>query len=173
MKIKISNLRDGEYLYNFQVNTESLDIENIEIEDYIDVEVKLTKTLGSVLTKIDAKGTMYLQCDRCLDPYRYNFETDFDVLFKVSNTDFVTNNINEDVDVYEIKSETQEIDITEPLRDYIILLVPMKKVPDDLNGKCLLCGRNIEEMLKGKSVKEINPVWEKLISLKNNSKNKK
>ncbi len=166
MKIKISNLRDGEYFYSFKVDTKELNLEDTEIKDNIDVDVKLVKTLGSIFTNIKAKGTMIFTCDRCLDKFDYLFEADFEILYKVSNTDFVTNNIKEDVNVYDLKPETAEIDITEPVRDYVILSVPMRKVPEEKDGKCVMCGRVIEEMFKPEAGKEINPVWDKLLGNK-------
>ena len=167
MKIKISDLRDGEYLYNFLVDSKELDTGEMVFKDLISVDVRLTKAHGSLLTKIKVGGTMQLICDRCLDKFEYKFSTDFELLYKVSNSEYSGGNTEEDMNVIDIKPDEHEIDITEPVRDYVMLSVPMKKVPNEKEGKCILCGKVIDDMFRSTKSKDVNPVWEKLLRNKN------
>jgi uncharacterized metal-binding protein YceD (DUF177 family) len=74
--------------------------------------------------------------------------------------------VDADVDenMFFIGPETNKIDLKEVVREYIVLSVPMRKVPEEKDGVCCFCKKNIEEILRKNKEQEINPVWNKLLN---------
>ncbi|MCX7833454.1 MAG: DUF177 domain-containing protein [Ignavibacteria bacterium] len=146
MKIKISGLRDGDYFYNFTANFVDIDIDAYDLIDNFYVNVKLTKRGSNIILNIIVNGILSLECDRCLDSFQYKFTKAFELIYKMNDNYYLMNLDNKEPDVFYIDKNSYEIDITEAVRDYILLSIPMKKVPDEKDGICLLCNRRIDTM---------------------------
>lgn len=146
MKIKISGLRDGDYFYNFRANFSDIDIDYYELIDDFNVDVKLTKRASNIMLNIAVKGIILLECDRCLDSFKYNFSRVFELLYKMNDDYFLLNSNNKEPDIFYIDKNSFEIDISEAVRDYILLSIPMKKVPEERDGICLFCNRRIDSL---------------------------
>lgn len=150
MKIKISGLRDGDYFYNFTANFLDVDIDAYNLVDNFYVNVKLSKRAGNILLNIVVNGILLLECDRCLDSFQYKFTKAFELLYKMNDNFYLMNKDNKEPDVFYIDKNAYEIDITEAVRDYILLSIPMKKVPAEKDGICLLCNRRIDSLYSRK-----------------------
>lgn len=168
MKINISGLSDGvHYLSLFEKIPDDFVVPYI-IQDEIKIEVKINKNCHSVLLNIAVEGKMNLECDRCLEFFPYLFNTDFDLLYEYNYTGKEIRDIKkiEEFNSFNIKPDTKYLDISEPLRDYILLSIPMRKVPDENDDICSYCKKNVLEILSAKKDKNVNPVWDKLKNLK-------
>ena len=67
-----------------------------------------------------------------------------------------------------ISPETDVIDISEDVRDYAILAIPMKKLcSEDCKGLCSRCGKNLNEEQCSCSGDETDIRWMPLMELKN------
>jgi uncharacterized metal-binding protein YceD (DUF177 family) len=96
---------------------------------------------------------MNLVCDRCLERYELPFERDFEIVFvqKAEREE----KINEDF-IRSYSPFMKTIDITNDIREYILLSVPMRKVPAETEtGSCSWCGKTQE-------------YWQNLIHYKEN-----
>jgi uncharacterized metal-binding protein YceD (DUF177 family) len=138
MEIKISNLGEGEHIYNFETDAEELEVSDLNFEGKIKIKVVLDK-VGTLLNlDVNCKG------------YDYSGEL------------IDSDEINEDNIKY-IDPHTHKIDITNDVRDYLILNVPMKRTHDENDENCKQIRKSDSDESKG-----INPVWEKLTKNKNN-----
>lgn len=166
LKININNLHDGEHNYDFVISPTEFDfkIDFVEIVTDVFVNANLYKTGGQIAVNVEIKGKFKLQCDRCLEDYVDDFENEFDMIYKF---DYDGDDIeNEDDDIKFISPKTNYIDLKNDVRDYILLSVPMRKVPEEKDGVCFYCHKDTREMLNIRRHEETNPVWEKLIKAK-------
>lgn len=111
---------DGEYIEFLKPVT--LDGDVVIVENVIRLEGKVTTELG-------------LSCSRCLTSF--NYDIDFQI-----HENFSNNPENKDDEIIFIDSDI--IDITEIIKNNIILSLPIKKLcKDDCKGLCQVCGSNL------------------------------
>jgi len=166
MKILISDLNEGEFFYNFVEDSGKMNLNIPELADKISLDVRIKKSHDFILLKISVSGIMKFECDRCTELFDYHFHNKFDLMYRFEKPDVKDEIEKEDVNVYYISKDEKEIDINEPLRDYILLSIPMKKNPEEKDGVCTFCNKKIEDILNTKDIPSENPVWDKLKKLK-------
>ncbi|MFL0246979.1 YceD family protein [Candidatus Clostridium stratigraminis] len=111
---------DGEYIQFLKPVT--LDGDVSISENVIRLEGKVTTELG-------------LSCSRCLTSFNYNIDIQI-------HENFSNNPDNKDDEIIFIDSDI--IDITENIKNNIILSLPIKKLcKDDCKGLCQVCGINL------------------------------
>jgi len=166
-KININNLKEGAHKYDLSASSDDFDFKNDEIElvGDIDVDVDLYKVEHQFSIKADLKGKFKFVCDRCLEDYIYDFTNNFDIIYKYDFKEKDDRDIEDD-NIKFIPPNTKHIDLKEDIRDYILLSIPMKKAPEETEGVCSFCHKDIKEMLQITRQEEMNPVWEKLIKSK-------
>jgi len=166
MKIDIANLREGEFFYKFEDNG-NLFKDTDELIDYsLVTDVNLFKTAEFILLKINLSGNMKLICDRCLKEFNHTFSRDFELIYRFKHRSEYDIS-DKDESVFYISRDEKIIDIVEPVRDYFIITVPMKKVPEEKNGICTFCNIRTDEIIRTENIPSDNPVWDKLKKLKN------
>jgi uncharacterized metal-binding protein YceD (DUF177 family) len=163
MKIIISNLADGEHLFEFKEEPEFFELEDFRTKDGLNVKVKLFKSNMQIHAMVHLFADCFFPCDRCLEEFDFRLESKFDVVFKYSKDEDELKSSN-DENIFFIGPETNKVDLKEVVREYVLLSVPMRKVPEEKDGVCLFCNKNIEEILKRNKEKDINPVWNKLLN---------
>ncbi|MEO8447858.1 MAG: DUF177 domain-containing protein [bacterium] len=172
LKINISNLKDGKHNFDFNVKSEELSIDEVVIHSDIIVSAELYKSGNQISAMVDLNGTFKLQCDRCLDDYDSVFNNRFKIIYKTDfKKDVKTVEDEPDDDIKFISQSTKFIDLKNEVRDYILLSIPMKKAPEEIDGNCAYCKKNTADMLSIKSKEEVNPVWEKLLQTKTKQEN--
>lgn len=170
MKIKITNLQDGEHTYRFEEQASEFEIENVDFVKDIIIDVVLYKAANQFNLDIDVSGRYSLPCDRCLENFETDFHNEFDLIYKLDFSGEAAgdeNNAQDDILKF-IPPNTQYIELKDDIRDYIILSIPMRKVPEEKDGVCTYCSRKIDEIIKTKDTDTVNPVWEKLLKIKKN-----
>ncbi|MEO6696192.1 MAG: DUF177 domain-containing protein [Ignavibacteria bacterium] len=164
LKINISNLQDGEHIYSFTATSKELEIETVDIASDVLIEANLYKTGNQFDLNVKISGKFKLLCDRCIEDYVQGFDNSFEVIYKF---DFVQDDIeNDDDDIKFIPPKTNYINLVEDVRDYIVLSVPMKQVPEEKDDHCTYCNKNITDLINIVRQPEVSPVWEKLIQAK-------
>ncbi len=116
------------------------------------------------------KGTVGIECDRCLKDFDYPIESNEELVIKHGNPE----ESNDEILV--INEGDAEFDVANYLYEYIILAIPVRKVPCELDAKKFICDKETLEKLEkisSESEKQepINPMWEQLSKLKKNNKN--
>lgn len=96
-------------------------------------EAKLTRLQDRILADVEARGTVEMECVRCLRPYQQAFETTFTEEFRQMvdvrtganiPAELVTDKDADD-EVFAI-DENHELDLGEALRQWIVLALPMR-----------------------------------------------
>ncbi len=163
MKIIISNLADGEHVYEFKEEPSFFELEDFKTKDGLNVKVNLFKSNMQIHAKVRLEADCFFPCDRCLEEFDFKLENEFDAVFKYSKDEEELKS-NDDENLFFISPETNKIDLKEIVREYALLSVPMRKVPEEKDGVCVFCKKNIEEILRKNKEQEINPVWNKLLN---------
>ncbi len=132
--------------YAIHDNIEQLDPELVALDDLIG-EVRLMRTLDSILVTGVLGTTIGLVCDRCLTPFTYALELELEDEFKPS-IDIVSGaslpTVPEDeanlIDAHHI------LDLTEVIRQHILLNQPLHALcEENCLGLCPTCGQNLNE----------------------------
>ncbi len=138
--VNIKNLYLSELGANEKIEI-SDDISDYELTDGMEAKTakgvfKLTRLDESLLVVGSVEADVIAICDRCLDsfPIKVNFDVEREFLFDRKAKD--CNNLK--VDKY------LNIDLSEPIREELILALPMKKVcSEECKGICSGCGENL------------------------------
>jgi uncharacterized protein len=82
-------------------------------------------------------------------------------------TQKVEHSENEKLDVVYFHPETDKIDLTEDIRDYALLAVPMKRLcSENCKGLCTNCGADLNNGPCDCREEKMDPRWEPLQKLK-------
>jgi uncharacterized protein len=97
-------------------------------------DVRLTRTNRSILVKGRVSTTIYMDCARCLNsfycPVVLDFEEEYFPTHTISGFDLPP----DEEDMFTI-DENQTIDLTEIIRQYALIAIPMKPLcSDDCKG---------------------------------------
>lgn len=169
--IRLNGLTIGSHLYEFEVNDtffEGRDYAEIEGAKVL-VKLELLKQNSLIQLNFDLQGTVHATCDRCTKAYPVEVDAAEQLLLKYGNPD------DEHPDnVLVIPEGENELDISQPIYEFISLALPARRVPceEDPSFKC------DDETLKklneiATDEPEQNPgdsIWDKLknIDLNNN-----
>lgn len=122
--IAFSGLKDGKHNFHFKIGNsffehfETTDIEGAELE--LDMELEKKTTILQVDFK--AKGKLQVMCDRCTDSFWLEVTGEDDLIYKFTEQEL------DDEKIKTIASHETEIDITQPVYEFISLLLPYKRV---------------------------------------------
>jgi uncharacterized protein len=160
IKIKVSNLSNGRYDYDFEGKATDLEIYEPYIGNFR-TNVVLSKFDNQIILDSETEITANLICDRCANEFhsviKSNFKTVF--LFRVNYDEAES----EKEDVVFIHPDTDKIYLDSDVRDYAILAVPMKKLcSEDCKGLCPKCGKNLNEGPCNCADETIDSRWEQI-----------
>lgn len=96
-----------------------------------------SRTREGLLLQAQVEAEIESQCNRCLDLFRAKVSTDFEELYVFGSR------LQEEFDE-EVVPEDGYIDLGKPIRDYLLLDLPMNLVcKSDCKGICVECGVNL------------------------------
>lgn len=104
--------------------------------------------LRQVLDEIRLKGhytvEFEIDCDRCLEPYRFPIAADFDLVYMPVSTDAPAEEAGLNDEETELAFyEGSGLELNDVLREQVLLAVPMQKTcREDCEGLCPACGEN-------------------------------
>ena len=128
-RVPISSLSDGLHADSLQPSAEELGLDP-EVYSDIDVDLRLDLNGRRVLAMFDVRASARLECDRTLEMYDQPLEGDHVVLFVPPEAA----PDGEDDDVRVLADADTHIDLTEPVRDTILLAVPLRHVSPAAEG---------------------------------------
>ena len=161
--IRLNGLVIGTHLYEFEVNNTFF-----ESRDYCEiagakvaVKLELIKQNSLIQLNFSIAGTLNVACDRCTKPFPIKIDASEQLFVKHANPDEV-----HPENVLVLPFGENDLDISQPLYEFISLALPARKVPceEDSAFKC------DEETLKklnqvSTDEPEQNPgdtIWDKL-----------
>ena len=109
------------------------------------------RLVGHVKTELE------LSCSRCLEPFRFPVDADFDLRF-LPASEMVTEDEREvpEADLGTSYYRDDKIDLNELLREQFYLALPMKPLcREECKGLCPQCGTNLNT-----GTCDCSPVWE-------------
>lgn len=166
MKIKISNLSDSDYEFEFFDDVELLDVDEI-YNGKFHTKVNLTKFGDQIILNAVTNINAHLICDRCATEFDEIISSSYRMVYLFRKTSDPVNS----VDVTYLTPDTDQINIRNDVRDYAMLAIPMKKLcNENCKGICPHCGKNLNEGDCTCVNEETDPRWQKLSELKNKLK---
>lgn len=167
LKLNIGGLKEGEYDYEFQVSPDEFELEDVNTAGDIGVSIKLIKSGNQITANVRLDGKYELLCDKCTEKYEHDFKNSFEIIYKYEFRDDADIEEESDEEIKFIHPNTKYIEVKNDIRDFVILSVPMKKAPVEIDGRCSYCGKEMTRVIPDSSGdKGVNPVWEKLIKVK-------
>lgn len=155
----------GKHRFNFEVGESFFtDLSYAEVSNgKVIVVLEIDKQENMLHFHFDIQGTLEVPCDRCADL--------FDIAIQGKNALYLKYGeayLEESEDVLVITKDQHLFDIRHLLYEYIVLLLPYKRVhPDDEKGNPT-CNPQVLELLKSHAAPEtVDPRWEALKKLKN------
>ena len=123
--INIAKLSNKTHQYEFAMDDAFFALFGGEIilggKLHADVELEKSETLLTL--HFDIKGTVRLTCDRSLEEFDQPVDVQEDLIMKFGSEDKEL-----DDNLWQIESDTQQINVAQHLYDYIVLSLPMKKL---------------------------------------------
>lgn len=142
IKINIGSLNDGGQILELKTDSKELGIDEGVLDGEATLRLELFKTVHQLDIKAGISGKLKLVCDRCLEDFKSDFNTEFELVYvqKASREE----EINEDY-IRTYSPHMKSVDITEDIKESIILAVPMRKIPSEKpDGSCSWCGKTKE-----------------------------
>ncbi len=163
MKIKISNLSDGSHEFRFIEPASMLGLES-PFEGDIEVDVEINKVHNQIILDSSILVNGVFECDRCTASFSSPLRAEYKLVYMlgIEPVDTASDRI-----VY-LSAEADSIDISDDVRDFTILAIPMKKLCSEAcKGLCSRCGKNLNEGDCTCSKIENDARWLPLMELKN------
>lgn len=176
-------LKPGVHQFDYHVAKDFFDEHGDQLADVevieADINLKFEKHETFFELHFDIDGYLITPCDRCGEPFKMLLWDEFDLIIKLTDEEFSSDD-QEDADIVFIPRSETVLDISKWLYEFVILSIPLQKVhPNNIDGSS---GCN-SEMLKlidkfaQQSEQKENNIWKDLASLqlnkKNNNKHKK
>ena len=142
IKLNIGTLNEGSQQIELVSDAKELGLDVKLLKGNLLIYIDLFKATHQLDLKVKLSGVINLVCDRCLDAYETAFESAFEIVFvqKAEREEA----INDDyIRTYSPFMKT--VDITNDIREYVLLSIPMRKVPAETpEGVCTWCGKTEE-----------------------------
>lgn len=125
LTIDISSLSTGIHHLELAPSAAQVNLDPSTFED-IQLDVVLQYHRDRILVKMHATATVELTCDRTLQPYEEEIEGEYNVLFGPPS--MVGQDGEEFEEVRPLDPSDREIDLTDVVRDTLLLAIPQRQV---------------------------------------------
>jgi uncharacterized protein len=170
MIVEVASLKNTPTALDFSIAPDEIDLEGeeIKLKDAVKFEGNIKR--GIVQTDVEGKisTVITIECSRCLQDTKLKLDFPFEAVF-VSPEHYTQEKEAElrtdDLEVSILENET--IDLTELVREQILLSVPTQVFcREDCKGLCQKCGANRNLIDCNCEEIEIDPRWSALKNLK-------
>ena len=162
MIIKISNLTDGEYNFDFEEKVKTIELEEPFYGSFKS-NVKLNKLHDQVIIDVKSIFKVKFDCDRCGINYKNKLTSEYQMVYLMNEVPAETESLN----VSYLSREADKIDISSDVREFALLSIPMKKLcKEECKGLCPDCGKDLNQEKCSCKNEEIDPRWKPLIDIK-------
>lgn len=149
MKINIAQIpKDGLSLNLSETrDATSLDLNTPEINfiSPIEISARVAKVSNMVLVNVKVTGLIESVCSRCLEEFKMDFLKEFKFDYSI-NSVRDTKLPQENKISNGVKENEQFLDITDDIRQELILNYPMKLLcKEDCKGLCPVCSQNLNK----------------------------
>ncbi len=158
-KIDIRSLKAGVHELELSPDPEELDIDGTRFSN-IRAAVRIDVNGKRLYVRMSASATALLVCDRTAVDFDHPVKGNYSVVFLPPNE---IDPENEDEDLRPLKVDQQEIDLTNIVRDTLLLAVPIRKIAP--GAKDLDIPTSFGEATES----DIDPRWSALTKLRSES----
>lgn len=113
----------------------------------VHLQGRVQKTRIGAYLDARVSTVLELECGRCLRPYPFQVQSDLRVFFVPESESLEAHEVeltSEDMDTY--FHDGKEIDIMAPVRDQIVMAVPIQPLcSPDCPGLCPVCGKDLRK----------------------------
>ena len=163
MRIKISGLENGTYEYDFEDDIKKIDLTEPLFGKY-NANVVLNKFDDQIILEASTTAGANFVCDRCGTEFNQNVKSKYKMIYLLRSIE----DAEEEINITYLSSDTHIIDLSNDVRDYMILSIPMKRLcNEDCKGLCVKCGSDLNEKQCECEDSEIDDRWKVLTELKN------
>lgn len=157
LTINVATLGEGQSKFEADVPVEDIDLaDSNEFNNPIHVLHDINKVGDEIFIKSSLSTKVDLICDVCLDDFATDVNEQVDIIL-TKDTDLVE---REEEDVYLYSDAAPKIDITDSVRQTLLLAIPFKKVcREDCKGLCPQCGVNLNHEQCSCTHERIDPRW--------------
>ena len=166
--IAFKGLSQGKHIFDYEVDGKFFaEFEGGLVEEgNVAVKLTLEKQSSLMIFTFEVKGTVWVQCDRCLEMYDQPIKSKERIFVKFGEKEF-----SDGDDVIWVSVNDYQLNVAQLIYEYIGLAIPIKRVhPDDEEGNST-CDPEMIEKLDKYIVREDevkNPVWNDLKKLLDN-----
>lgn len=166
--IAFKGLSQGKHEFEYEIDDRFFaEFEGSLVDDgKVNVHLTLEKQSALLVLWFEIKGTVNVQCDRCLGMYDQPIKSKERIFVKFGEKEF-----SDGDDVIWVDANDYQINVAQLIYEFIGLAIPIKKVhPKGENGSSG-CNQEMIEKLNKYVVKDEtrnNPVWDDLKKLLNN-----
>ncbi|MEI6695028.1 MAG: DUF177 domain-containing protein [Bacteroidota bacterium] len=160
--LPFSGLSLDKHLYHFDIDGKFFaEYEYTEIDQAsINVDLTLDKQERMLVLDFAITGSVNVMCDRCLDNFNFVIDKQERLIIKLGEK---FEEVSDDIII--IPESEYQIDISAYLYEYIVLMLPIKKIhPEDENGNTQ-CNPEIIKKLNELSQQEPDSRWDSLKGL--------
>ena len=162
MIIKISNLSDGSYNYEFEGEAAEIEL-SVPYTGRYKTNLELSKFQDQIILNSETRIKVELVCDRCGEKYDQVIKSEYKMVYLLRGTE----EENESIDIVYLNADADKINIKNDVRDYALLAIPMKKLCNkDCKGLCYKCGKNLNKGTCECNQNEIDDRWKPLLKIK-------
>lgn len=130
----------------FAVSADDLELsaEGVTFADPIELDLTATKTGDEMILQGAISTTAEMDCSRCLDRFEMPIESKMQFVIQLLEINSPQN--SEDEDFVVLPKTTQEYDLSERVREAVLLELPLKPLCSvSCRGLCPMCGTNLNE----------------------------
>jgi uncharacterized protein len=181
MKIQVETLSNGVHEYKFVVLPEEIfsddltaptDLSIQEVPDFqhpIYVAATVEKNTRQVYLKVSIHTIGEFRCDRCIEFFEREIDESYETVYRYQSRTPFLQQTEEDDEFILLDESNPIIDLSEDVRQTLLLSVPMKLLcKETCAGLCSHCGTNFNEQTCA-CLPEIDERWNSLQSLKRNN----
>ena len=162
--IELSKLELGQHDFHYQIEDKFFELFDYSLIDHgsLSTGITLDKKTSFISLAFNIKGTIELICDRSLDSFDYDLETENEIVLKFGEK---TREVSDEIEM--IPFNTQLINIGKYLYEFISVAIPMKKLhprykDESAEDQVIFSSKEDEE-----EILDIDPRWSELKKLKN------
>ena len=155
MKVNVDDIKLETGLHKtvpVQIAVESVEMagQTVQFDRLFEGEAEIWNVGDRLLVKARVSGEATVECSRCLSPFNMPLEVTFEEEFVEGTANDQAQDDDGDDDEPEQRTVTyysgDEINLSESLRENVLLELPMKPLCDeDCQGLCSTCGTNLNE----------------------------
>jgi len=166
VKLNIANYSEGSLVESRTVLPTEMNLsEYEEFDTPVRLVFNINKIGSEIYVRAEISATAKLVCDRCLEDYMWPLQETINI---VCTADPGLAKNDED-DVYFITDAMKEVDITESIRQSLIIALPQKKLcQNNCKGLCSHCGINFNLATCQCKTEKTDPRWDELNKIKFN-----